>query len=117
MNKTRLTRIDDEIMKEAAVLMRGGLKDPRLNKFITVTRAKTTSDLKFCKIYVSVMGTAEEKSEVMSALEKSAGFFRSELAHSINLRNTPEISFVLDESLDESLRMSKILDEIKREQM
>jgi len=113
MNKTRLQRIDDEIMKEVAELIRDGLKDPRLNRLITVTRVKTTSDLRYCKIYVSVMGTADEKAETMEGLSHSAGFLRTQIAARINLRQTPEITFVLDDSLDESIRISKILDGIK----
>lgn len=113
MNKTRLTRIDDEIQKEIAEIIRAELKDPRLNKLITVTRVNTTNDLKLCKVFVSIMAEGSEKKDAMEGLNNSAGFIRRQIASRINLRNTPEFSFVIDESLDESYRMSKILDDIK----
>jgi ribosome-binding factor A len=112
MNKTRLIRVDDEILKEAAEIIRQELKDPRLDKMITVTRVKTSADLKYCKIYVSVMGSDGEKKEAMEGLQSSAGYIRKQLAARINLRNTPEVSFAVDDSLDEGYRMSKILDEL-----
>ena len=111
MNKVRLNRINDEIKKEAAIVIRE-LKDPRLAKMITVTAVKTTNDLKQCKIYVAVMGDMGEKENSLELLTRSAGFIRREIAHNLNLRNTPEISFVRDDSLDESYRIGKLLDSL-----
>jgi len=112
MNKIRLTRIDDEIMKEAAEIIRTELKDPRLLKIITVTRVKTSNDLKYCKIYVSVMGGEDEKANSLKILNNSAGYIRKKLAANINLRSTPEISFLADDSLDESYRILELLDSV-----
>ncbi|MDR1687642.1 MAG: 30S ribosome-binding factor RbfA [Clostridiales bacterium] len=114
MNKTRLIRVNDEILKETAQIIRGELKDPRLQSMVTVTRVNTTNDLKYSKIYVSVMGTEEEKASALVALKNSAGFIRKQIAARINLRVTPEISFIEDTSLDEGYRMGKILDSLKR---
>jgi ribosome-binding factor A len=114
MNKTRLIRVNDEILKETALIIRGELKDPRLQSMITVTRVNTTNDLKYCKIYVSIMGTEEEKAAAYEALKNSAGFIRKQIAARINLRSTPEISFIEDTSLDEGYRMGKILDTLKQ---
>lgn len=114
MNNARLTRINDEILKEVAEIIRAELKDPRLDKMIVVTRVNTTNDLKQCKIYVSIMGSEDEKKEALIGLKNSAGFIRKQIASRLNLRNTPELAFVVDDSLDESYRISKILDEIKK---
>ncbi|MCL1934982.1 MAG: 30S ribosome-binding factor RbfA [Defluviitaleaceae bacterium] len=108
----RITRINDEIKEQTAVLIRD-LKDPRLNSFITVIRADTTQDLKYCKIYVSIMGTEEEKKESIEVLKNSSGFIKKQLAVKVNLRQTPNLIFLLDESLDHAMRIQEILDEIK----
>jgi ribosome-binding factor A len=108
----RLNRINDEIKKEAAIIIHE-LKDPRLAALITVTSVNTTNDLKQCKIYVAIMGDEKEKKETFDALSRSAGFIRKEIAHNINLRNTPEIRFIEDDSLEYGLKMEKLLDSVK----
>ncbi|GHU51210.1 ribosome-binding factor A [Clostridia bacterium] len=116
MNKTRLTRVNDEILRETAIILRGEVKDPRLSaaKMISVTEVDTTQDLKFCKIYVSILADDENaRQEALKALSGCVPFVRKLLAEKINLRNTPEISFLLDTSLDNSIRISKLLNEIK----
>ncbi|MCL1996075.1 MAG: 30S ribosome-binding factor RbfA [Defluviitaleaceae bacterium] len=110
MNR-RITRINDEIKEQTALMIRE-LKDPRLAGIITVTRTDTTSDLKYCKIYVSIMGTEEDKKNSLTALKKAAGFIKRQLAININLRQTPEITFLLDDSLEYSMRIQEILDKL-----
>ncbi len=108
---TRTIRINDEILRETAIIIRSELKDPRIAPMVSVTKVDTTADLKFCKIYVSVLGTDKAKSETMDGLKSCAGFIRKELARRINLRNTPELKFLLDDSLDNSFRIDALLRE------
>ena len=109
MNR-RITRINDEIKEQVALLVRE-LKDHRLTTLITVVKADTTSDLKYCKVFVSIMGSDEEKTETLQALKSASGFLKRELARSINLRQTPELTFVLDTSLDHAMRIDQLLKE------
>lgn len=108
----RMTRVNDEIAKEMAQIVRGELKDPRIGVMTSVIRVETTQDLKFCKVYISVLGNDEEKSNVMKGLKNAAGFIRHLLAERINLRVTPELIFKLDDSVEYSIKMSKLIDEI-----
>lgn len=105
----RQIRINDEIMRETAIIIRSELKDPRIKTLVSVTKADTTADLKYCKIYISVLGTDEEKKETLEGLKSCSGYIRKELARRINLRNTPELKFVLDDSLDISFRMDELI--------
>ncbi len=114
MNNKRITRINDEILKEAAGIIRQELKDPRLSSMISVVKAETTPDLKFCKIFVSVMGEEEAKKEALVGLKNAAGFIRRQLAERINLRNTPELQFVLDDSIDYGYRIMKLIKEANK---
>jgi ribosome-binding factor A len=112
---TRMIRINDEIQREAANIIRSEVKDPRIGTLTSVIKVETTSDLKYCKIYVSVLGNDEEKQEVMKGLKNASGFIRHLLAERINLRNTPEITFKLDDSLEYAMRMDKLIKEISKE--
>ena len=107
---TRMIRINDEIQREAANIIRSEVKDPRIVSLTSVVKAEATSDLKYCKIYVSVLGDEEEK----AGLKNAAGFIRHLLAERINLRNTPEITFKLDDSLEYAIKMNKLIDEISK---
>ena len=88
------------------------IKDPRIAPMTSVVDAVVTSDLKQCKAYISVLGNDEEKEETMKGLNSAVGYIRRELAHSINLRNTPEITFILDDSIEYGVNMSKKIDEL-----
>ncbi|MDL2248792.1 30S ribosome-binding factor RbfA [Tyzzerella sp. OttesenSCG-928-J15] len=107
----RLMRINDEIFKECANILRTELKDPRISSMVTVTKVDTTKDLSYAKIYVSIMGEDDKKKEVLDGLKNAAGFIRSRIAAAVNLRNTPELKFVLDDSLEYSLKMEKLISE------
>jgi len=105
----RTTRINDEIAQQTAQIIRSELKDPRISTVTTVVKAEATKDLKLCKVYVSILGDKEEKVRALEGLQNAAGFIRKQLAANINLRSTPEIKFVLDESLDYSMRIDEII--------
>ncbi len=113
-NNNRMTRINDEILKELSQIIRGEIKDPRVGVMTSVLRVDTTPDLKYCKVFVSVLGNEEEKDGVMKGLKNATGFIRRLLAQRVNLRNTPELIFKLDDSVEYSIRMSKLIDEISK---
>lgn len=110
-----MIRINDEIKKELSEIIRADIKDPRVGVIASVLKVETTNDLKYCKVYVSILGDEEKKNEVMSVLKGAAGFIRSLIARRINLRITPEFNFILDDSLDYSFKIDKILKEINNE--
>jgi len=111
---TRMIRVNDEITRETANIIRTELKDPRIVSLTSVLRCETTSDLKYCKIFVSVLGNDEEKASVMSGLKNASGFIRHLLAERINMRYTPELAFKLDDSVEYSIRMEKLIKEISK---
>ncbi|MCL2361192.1 MAG: 30S ribosome-binding factor RbfA [Defluviitaleaceae bacterium] len=113
-NSTRLTRINDEIVRVTAETIRSEMSDPRLGSVVSVMRAETTSDMKFCKIYVSVLGDEAKQKDSMEALKSGTGFVRKRIAEVINLRVTPEITFVFDDSIEYGMRMRKLIDEVNR---
>ena len=112
-NNTRITRINDEIARVAADIIRFEMSDPRIGTVVSVTGTKTTPDLKFCKISVSVLDDTNED-ETLTALSKASGFIRKRIAEILNLRHTPEISFVLDDSIAHAMRMNRLIDEVIR---
>ncbi len=111
----RMIRINDEIKKEISEIIRSELKDPRVGVITSVLKVETTSDLKYCKIFISILGDDQKKTETMEVLKNASGFIRKRIAENINLRNTPELKFVLDDSLEYSIKISKIIDDINKE--
>ena len=114
-NNTRISRINDEIFKEVSQIIRGELKDPRVGSMTSVVRVETTSDLKYCKIYVSVLGDEAQKDSVMKGLKNASGFIRHQLAQRVNLRFTPELTFKLDESAEYAVRMNQLMEQIAKD--
>lgn len=110
-----MIRVNDEITKEIADIIRTEVKDPRIKSMTSVLRVETTSDLKYCKVYISVLGNDEEKESVMSGIKNAGGFIRHLLAERINLRNTPELIFKLDDSVEYAIKMEKLIKEISHE--
>jgi ribosome-binding factor A len=107
----RINRISEEVKKEISNIIQNELKDPRLPKLVSVISANVTKDLRYAKIYVSVLGTAEEKNNAISALKSSAGFIRREIGHRMQLRYTPEMQFELDNSIEHGVYLSKLINE------
>lgn len=110
-NRNRLGRIDEEYKKEISQIINYELKNPNATGLISVTKVKVTNDLKYAKVYVSILNSKNIK-DTLAALKKSAGFIRSELAKRVNLRNTPEIIFELDDSMEYGAKIDTILKEI-----
>lgn len=111
-NSVKNIRINSEVQREMSLIIREELKDPRIHPMTSVMAAEVTSDLKFAKIYVSVMGDDEAKEKTIEGLQKSAAYARHQLASRMNLRNTPELTFVLDNSIEYGVKMSKKIDEV-----
>ncbi len=112
MASQRLTRINEEIRREIAEIVRTEIKDPAVqDAMISVVAVDTTNDLKTAKVYISVL-QENKKEDVMTALTKAQGYIRREVARRINLRNTPEFLFRLDESIERGMQMSKMISDV-----
>lgn len=104
-------RINMEVQKELGNIIRE-LKDPRIAVMTTIVAVEVATDLKTAKVFVSVLGDDKAKSDTMEGLKSAKGFIRRELAHTVNLRNTPELEFVYDESIEYGMKMSKMIDDL-----
>ncbi|MDR0270036.1 30S ribosome-binding factor RbfA [Paenibacillus sp.] len=113
MAKVRVGRVGEQIKKELSQLIQSELKDPRIG-FLTVTGVEVTNDLSQAKVYLSVLGDEEQKSNSLKALEKANGFLRSELGKRIRLRHIPELIFKFDESIAYGSHIEKLLGEISK---
>ena len=113
-NNNRQGRIHEEFRKELSQLISFELKEPSVTGMVSVTKVKVTPDLKYAKVSVSILNSKNVK-ETLAGLKKSSGFLRSELAKRINLRNTPELVFELDESLEYGARIDKIINDLKKD--
>ncbi|MDO5337505.1 MAG: 30S ribosome-binding factor RbfA [Eubacteriales bacterium] len=111
-NSIKNTRINGEVQKELSKIIREEIKDPRIHPMTSVMEAEVAPDLKTCKVYISVLGNEQAKKDTMTGLSSAVGFIRRELARNLNLRNTPEIRFILDESIEYGVSMSKLIDDI-----
>ena len=115
-NSIKNTRVNEAVRQELSLLISREVKDPRVDLMTTVTRAIVATDLKTCKVYISVYGDAEKKEETMAGLRSSEGFLRRMLAKNLNLRNTPELFFILDESIEYGMYMSGKIDALAEEE-
>ena len=115
-NSIKNTRVNTEVMPELSNILRGGIKDPRVAEFTSVVAVEVAPDLKTCKAYISVLGDEKAQADTIRGLQSAEGYIRRELAHSLNLRNTPEIRFVLDQSIEYGVAMSKKIDDITKRQ-
>lgn len=111
-NSIKNTRINGEVQRELANIIRGGIKDPRISPLTSVVAVEVAPDLKTCKAYISVLGDSEAQKATLAGLKSAEGYIRRELAHTVNLRNTPEIRFILDQAIEYGVHMSKIIDEV-----
>jgi len=105
-------RINSEVHKELSQIIAYEVKDPRINPFTSVMDVYVAPDLKTCKVYISVMGSNEDKENTMAGLNSAKGMIRSLLAKRMNMRNTPDLTFVLDESIEKGMEMMKFIDEV-----
>jgi ribosome-binding factor A len=110
MSKRRSERLAEQIKEEVSMIIAGEVEDPRVG-FATVTEARLSPDLRYAKIYISVVGTKKEIEESLSALNHAARFIRRQLAISLRLKYTPELHFVFDEAAQTAARIEELLNE------
>ena len=111
----RIERVNSLIRQEISQLLQRQVNDPRLGSFITVTEVSTSADLKYARVFVSRIGSAEEKQETLNALVSASGFFRRELAKHLKLRYIPVLSFQWDDSIERGDHLLQLIDEITSE--
>lgn len=115
-NSIKNIRINGEVQRELSNVIRGEIKDPRINPLTSVVAVEVAPDLKSCKAYISVLGDKESQAATLEGLKSAEGYIRSKLAKNINLRNTPQLLFVLDQSIEYGVNMSKLIDDVNRQQ-
>lgn len=111
-NSNRLIRINQEVHNDLSNILRGDIKDPRVSPMTSIVKVDVKSDLKHCIVYVSVMGDEKEQNDTLEGLKSSSGHIRSELAHRTNLRNTPELKFIIDHSIQYGVEISALIDKV-----
>ena len=114
-NSIKNTRINMEVQRELSEIIRGGIKDPRIHPMTSVISVEVTPDLKYCKAYISVLGNEDAGKATIEGLKSAEGYVRRELARRVNLRNTPQIKFILDQSIEYGVNMSHLIDEVTKD--
>lgn len=114
-NSIKNTRINGEVQRELSQLISREIKDPRINPMTSVVAVEVAPDLKHAKVYISVLGDLESQKSTLAGLKSAAPYMRGQLARSINLRNTPELTFVLDQSIEYGVNMSKLIHEVNKD--
>lgn len=113
-NSIKNTRINTEVQKELSNILRSGIKDPRIAPWTSVVAVEVAPDLKTCKAYISVLGDTKAQEDTVAGLKSAEGYIRRELAHRLNMRNTPEVRFILDQSIEYGVNMSKKIDDVTK---
>ena len=114
-NSIKNTRINGEVLKELSNILRGEIKDPRIHPMISVVAVEVAPDLKSCKAYISVLGDEAAQKDTLAGLKSAEGYIRTKLAHTVNLRNTPQIRFILDQSIEYGVNMSKLINDVNKD--
>lgn len=113
-NSIKNTRINGEVQKELSNIIRNEIKDPRIHAMTSVVSVEVAPDLKTCKAYISVLGDEQAQKDTIEGLRSAEGYIRKQLARTVNLRNTPQITFVPDQSIEYGVNMSKLIDDVNR---
>ena len=111
-NSIKNTRVNGEVQRELSRIISREIKDPRIAPMTSVVAVEVAPDLKSCKAYISVLGDEQAQQDTLAGLKSAVGYIRRELARTINLRNTPEIRFVIDISIEYGVNMSKLIDDV-----
>ena len=111
-NSMKNTRINGEVQRVLAEVIRGEIKDPRISPLTSVVAVEVAPDLKTCKVWVSVYGDEKAQADTLAGLQSAEGYIKNQLAKQINLRITPELRFIVDESIAYGVRMSKLIDDV-----
>ena len=116
-NSNKAAKINEDVFRTLSLILHDEVKDPRIDPMkVSVVSCDVATDLKTAKVYISVLGDEEEQANVLKGLKSSGGFIRHELARRLNLRNTPELNFILDQSIEYGVRMSKMIDDLAMEE-
>lgn len=113
-NSIKNTKVNGEVHRVLAEIIRGGIKDPRISPMTSVIAVEVAPDLKTCKAWISVLGNAEDRKNTLAGLKSAEGYIKNQLARTINLRNTPELKFVMDESIEYGVTMTKLIDDVNK---
>ena len=113
-NSIQNTRVNTEVQRELSNIIRAGIKDPRVAPWTSVVAVQVAPDLKTCKAYISVLGDKKSQADTLAGLKSAEGYIRRTLAKNINLRNTPAITFIIDQSIEYGVEMSKKIDEVTK---
>ncbi|MCR4896329.1 MAG: 30S ribosome-binding factor RbfA [Lachnospiraceae bacterium] len=111
-NSIKNTRINGEVQKVLSEIIRNEIKDPRISPWTSVVAVEVAPDLKTCKAWISVLGSEEDRVHTEQGLKSAASYIRRELAHTLNMRSTPEITFLMDQSIEYGVNMSHRIDEV-----
>ena len=111
-NSIKMTRVNNEVLRDLSNVIRSEIKDPRINPMPSVVAVDVAPDLKTCKAYISVLGDKDSQDSTITGLKSAASYIRTLLAKTVNLRNTPEITFILDQSIEYGVNMSRLIDEV-----
>lgn len=114
-NSIKSTRINGEVKRVLAEIIRSEIKDPRIHPFTSVVEVEVAPDLKTCKAWISVLGDDAAVKDTLAGLRSAEGYIKNQLARKINLRNTPEIRFIMDQSIAYGVSMSKLIDEVNKD--
>ena len=109
----RTERLNHLLRQEITDLLQREAKDPRLSAMVSVTRVSVSSDLRYAKVFISVLGTEEEKRGVLAGLHAASGFLRRELSGRLSIRYTPELSFFYDDTMEQAGRVIQLIDEVR----
>ena len=114
MSSNRINRISEEVKRVVSSVIMNGLKDPRVSTMTSVSKVEVTKDLRYANIYVSVLGDKKAGEDTIKGLESAKGFIRKEIGSKVNLRITPEPLFFLDTSIEYGIKISKMLNDLKK---
>ena len=114
-NSIKNTRINAEVQRELSNILHNGIKGPRVAPMTSVVAVEVAPDLKTCKAYISVLGDEKARQDTLKGLQSAEGYIRRELARTVNMRNTPEIRFIADQSIEYGVNISRKIDEVNRD--
>ena len=113
-NSIKNTRINGEVRRELSAIIQNEIKDPRIHPMTSVVEVEVAPDLKSAKAYISVLGDEQAQKDTLAGLQSAEGYIRRALARTVNLRNTPEIRFIMDQSIEYGVHMSKLIDDVNK---
>ena len=114
MSVDRLSKLSEQIKKEISSIIQNGIKDPRVPLLTSVVAVEVTRDLRYAKVFISVFGDEEKKSECIEGLKSAGGYIRKEVGSRMNIRYIPELVFELDRSIEYGMHIDKVIKEMKK---